>query len=206
MQLGGRRYYDPAEDIDLNIEPDPEPTFYFYKRWLWLIFPWACLSIDQECIFSDVIAKCFSSDTRYMSVRDEQELTHQAQIIAIEAKIKKKLVLQSRKEDYLINPSIKKPSKLLNELESKMQGACTIGMFSGDRNDDFGTGSITKGYSGIINRRLSHNNVSKKSSKLGSDKLNINNSNFGVENGSVKKDFNSKKQLDPFEGVPVSTN
>lgn len=33
-------------DIDLNIEKEIPPSFYYYKRWLWMIFPWACLQTD----------------------------------------------------------------------------------------------------------------------------------------------------------------
>jgi aminopeptidase-like protein len=30
-------------DIDLNIDQEIPPSFYYYKRWLWMTFPWACL-------------------------------------------------------------------------------------------------------------------------------------------------------------------
>ena len=28
------------ENIDLTIEAEIPPKFYYYKRWLWMIFPW----------------------------------------------------------------------------------------------------------------------------------------------------------------------
>lgn len=28
------------ENIDLTIETEAPPKFYYYKRWLWMIFPW----------------------------------------------------------------------------------------------------------------------------------------------------------------------
>jgi hypothetical protein len=33
-------------DIDLNIDQEIPPSFYYYKRWLWMTFPWACLQTD----------------------------------------------------------------------------------------------------------------------------------------------------------------
>ena len=49
--------------------------YYFYKRWIWIMFPWACMSIQQNSIFSDQIKRCFSSDLKYIKVIDELEIT-----------------------------------------------------------------------------------------------------------------------------------
>ena len=32
------------ENIDLTIETEIPPKFYYYKRWLWMIFPWVSFS------------------------------------------------------------------------------------------------------------------------------------------------------------------
>ena len=49
------------EHYDLS---DRVPTNYYYKRWIWVQFPWACLSL--KCDYSNKMQKCFSSATEYM--------------------------------------------------------------------------------------------------------------------------------------------
>jgi len=73
-----------------------EPTFYYYKRWLWMMYPWVCLSSKNN--FSKIIYECFSSATEYISVPDEREKTRQALKIAIEAKLKKQAVMAPRND------------------------------------------------------------------------------------------------------------
>lgn len=63
------------------------PTNYYYRRWLWVQYPWACLSL--KCDYSAKLKECFSSPIEYMSVKKEKEFTKQALKIAIEAKLKK---------------------------------------------------------------------------------------------------------------------
>jgi len=60
------------EEIDLTIEPERQATFYYYKRWIWMIFPWICLSVNKQQTFSDLISKCYSSNIRYLSVEEEK--------------------------------------------------------------------------------------------------------------------------------------
>ena len=62
-------------NIDLHIENIRPPTFYYYKRWLWIMFPWACIQTDSVFNFSRMISKCYSSHIRYLSVRDDKLLT-----------------------------------------------------------------------------------------------------------------------------------
>jgi len=87
--------------------------YYFYKRWVWIMFPWACMSIDPHGVFSDQIHRCFESDLKYIKVIEELELTQKAQLIAIEAKEKKKAVLEDMHGDYLIDEDLK-------EVQTKM--------------------------------------------------------------------------------------
>jgi hypothetical protein len=53
------------EEIDLTIEPTRKPSFYYYKRWLWMMFPWVCMSVNKLQTFSELINKCYSSNIRY---------------------------------------------------------------------------------------------------------------------------------------------
>ncbi|CAD8209657.1 unnamed protein product [Paramecium pentaurelia] len=75
-----------------------ESTDYYYKRWIWIQFPWACMSIDKNCDYSTVIKQCFSSATDYMSVEDENAFTESALKIAFEAKRKRKEMYEQKQE------------------------------------------------------------------------------------------------------------
>lgn len=62
-------------DIDLNLEPKITPSFYYYKRWLWIAFPWICLQPDRRYNYSTLIRECYSSNLKYLSVSDDMLLT-----------------------------------------------------------------------------------------------------------------------------------
>ena len=88
------------------------------------MFPWVCMSTDEKCSFSDVIAKCYSSATKYMSVKEEKDFTQAALKIAFSVKIKR-LKMNMGKPD-LIGGSGRSVNKIF---KSKLdtQGASTIG-------------------------------------------------------------------------------
>ena len=44
-----------------------DPKAYFYKRWLWIIFPWSCLYISPSENFSSVIGRFQFDGTDYLS-------------------------------------------------------------------------------------------------------------------------------------------
>jgi hypothetical protein len=48
------------------------PTYYYYKRWVWLIFPQACMIQKKSCNFSDTMTKSNMSSTKSMNVLDEK--------------------------------------------------------------------------------------------------------------------------------------
>lgn len=62
-------------EIDLNLEPKIEPSFYYYKRWIWIAFPWICLQQDKRYNYSTLINECYSSNLKYLSVSDDMLLT-----------------------------------------------------------------------------------------------------------------------------------
>ena len=63
------------KEVDLNLETSITPSFYYYKRWLWICFPWICLQSDQRYNFSSLIRECYDSNIKYLSVQDDMSLT-----------------------------------------------------------------------------------------------------------------------------------
>ena len=46
-----------------------KPSLYYYKRWIWIQFPWACISLHNN--YSKTPELCLTSATEYMSVETE---------------------------------------------------------------------------------------------------------------------------------------
>ena len=69
-----------------------------------MIFPWVCMSVDKRQTFSELINKCYSSNTAYLSVEEERIFTKYAIEIVIESKMKKKAIY-ARKDETLITES-----------------------------------------------------------------------------------------------------
>lgn len=107
---GGIRRREEEEEV---FKEDSEGRYYYYKRWLWMIFPWACLSSDLKCNYSDQILKCFSSATLYMGVLQEEKYTKRALGIALEAKLKKKMIYGKQEE---IDEEMKTLSRMKAEI------------------------------------------------------------------------------------------
>ena len=131
--------YEQFESLKQNIAMEGDSNsskrqFYFYKRWIWIMFPWACMSIEPGGSFSDLIHKCFSNDLHYIKVMDELEITHKAQLIAIEAKLKKKAVLEALRGDCLIDPELMKLDgelKLTERAHNIKENLAGYGFFEG---------------------------------------------------------------------------
>lgn len=75
-----------------------------------MIFPWACISADSGYKYSNVIKKCYSNEHKCIRVKDEEKRTRRALAISVDAKLKRKMILHSKKRDYLINPSSLPPN------------------------------------------------------------------------------------------------
>lgn len=89
---------------------DKPPSYYYYKRWLWMIFPWACISNNKNCNYSENIMQCYSSATSYISVVTERKFTERALKIALDAKLKKKMMYAKKEElDELMTLKNMKP-------------------------------------------------------------------------------------------------
>ncbi len=63
----------------LQTKEQAQPTFYYYKRWLWMMFPWVTLSFKMN--YSRIIYECYSSATKYISVPDEREKTKRKKLL-----------------------------------------------------------------------------------------------------------------------------
>ncbi|CAD8127534.1 unnamed protein product [Paramecium sonneborni] len=81
---------------DLLQQNQRESTDYYYKRWIWIQFPWACISIDKNCNYSTVIKQFISLD--YISVDEEKAFTESAFKIAIEAQNKRKQMQEQKQK------------------------------------------------------------------------------------------------------------
>jgi hypothetical protein len=119
------------DNIDLTIEPETPPKFYYYRRWLWMIFPWVCMSVKKKQTYSELINKCYSSNIRYLSVDEERMFTKHAIKIVIETKQKRKQ-MYAKKEDDNSNAhptsmqSIPKPhNRTLSPLPSALKNQLT---------------------------------------------------------------------------------
>lgn len=62
--------------INLKFSSLKDPTFYYYKRWLWIVFPWVCMKADKQYNYSKIIGSCFSSNIGYLSVAEDRLLTN----------------------------------------------------------------------------------------------------------------------------------
>lgn len=121
------------EEIDLTIEPARKPSFYYYKRWLWMMFPWVCMSVNKKQTFSELINKCYSSNIRYLSVEEENLFTKHAIKIVIEAKRKKKLALGKKDDDDERRKSVRNTitsKQHLKTVHSEQASRVTVGMKS----------------------------------------------------------------------------
>lgn len=107
-------------EIDLNIHEIPPPSYYYYKRWLWMTFPWVCLQTDQRFSFSSLISKCYSSTIRYLSVEEDQHLTEYAIKIVRRAKMKQRNILAAKRQAEEESNKLKKfEENLLQTLENE---------------------------------------------------------------------------------------
>ena len=44
------------------------PSYYYYKRWVWLIFPLACMMRKKSCNFSMIMKKSSQSLTKTINI------------------------------------------------------------------------------------------------------------------------------------------
>jgi hypothetical protein len=88
-------------DIDLSIEKPQPKLYYYYKRWLWMNFPWICLS-KENIEFSRLIAFCYSDDKSFLDNEQETILYFKCLQIISECK-EKKMAIFKPKEDGIVS-------------------------------------------------------------------------------------------------------
>jgi len=49
-----------------------QPIFYYYKRWIWVQFPWCTIDVYSD--LSHIMEMSMGSKTNYISVQKENEL------------------------------------------------------------------------------------------------------------------------------------
>lgn len=64
-------------------------AFYYYKRWIWIIFPWACLSSKDSTNYSNQMEYLFSIGHGNISEQNEQLQQYNALHVALEYKYNK---------------------------------------------------------------------------------------------------------------------
>lgn len=86
-------------EISLNIDQIVPPSYYYYKRWVWMMFPWACLQTNPIFNYSDLINQCYSSQLRYLSGEEDRLLTEYTINIVRITKEKKLAVFSKEPEE-----------------------------------------------------------------------------------------------------------
>lgn len=151
---------DPPVYNDKEAEQD-SASQYFYKRWLWIMFPWACMSIAQDGNFSEQMKRCFYSDLKYIKVEDELEFTKKAQQIAIDAKMKKRAVLEALSGDYLLSQELKNVEEAINREKRLIAEDIASPDLSKTMTEDMGGSMIRRNTSMNIKRIMGEENKNK---------------------------------------------
>lgn len=86
-------------DIDLSIEQSQPKMFYYYKRWIWMNYPWICLS-KERIDFSALIAFCYSDDKSFLNNEQEAALYFRCLQIIYNCKEKKSSIFRNEPTDY----------------------------------------------------------------------------------------------------------
>ena len=87
-------------DIDLSIEGEQPRKFYYYKRWVWMNFPWICLS-DEQVPYSQLIGFCYSDNNSLLDNQQEAIIYFKTLTFIIKCKAEKDIL-----GDKLVNTSM----------------------------------------------------------------------------------------------------
>lgn len=73
------------------------PSLYYYKRWIWIQFPWVCISLNNNYSNTPELCRSFETD-EFETLEQQTKYTKQALIVAIEAKEKKKQMFNKKNQ------------------------------------------------------------------------------------------------------------
>ncbi len=59
-----------------------KPCLYYYKRWIWIQFPWVCISLINNYSTTPELCKKIEGDD-FDSLEQESKYTKQALLVAI---------------------------------------------------------------------------------------------------------------------------
>lgn len=77
-----------------------KPSLYYYKRWIWIQFPWICISLNNNYSTTPELKKNIEGEDNDHN-EDEYKYTKQSLLVAIEAREKKRQMFS--KKDSLEN-------------------------------------------------------------------------------------------------------
>lgn len=123
---------------NLAIPPSKHNAFYYYKRWLWLVFPWACMSVDADMVYSDMISLCYAGEGKSLRIKDDEELCRRAQMITVEAKYSKMMIIEGKKNTISIGSVTTLRSKKIGKLTDRLRSQ--VGSTKRDNLDNMSTG------------------------------------------------------------------
>ena len=73
-------------------------SYFHYKRWIWIMFPWACITSIRSLPFSYLISRCFEAPTKYLSVLEEKVISRSALKIARDYKMTVNVIMKEEEE------------------------------------------------------------------------------------------------------------
>lgn len=68
---------------------------YYYKRWIWIQFPWICISLNNNYSTTPELKKNIEGDDNDIT-EDEYKYTKQSLMVAIEAREKKRQMFSKK--------------------------------------------------------------------------------------------------------------
>lgn len=106
-----------GEELALGTDRLENRGYFHYKRWIWVMFPWACMCSKDKVPFSYLMSRCFESATQYMSVVEEEQLSRDALEIAFAYK---------RRINVLLHQEEQKQKAITSRLEDQKQSESEV--------------------------------------------------------------------------------
>jgi hypothetical protein len=77
-----------------------KPSLYYYKRWIWIQFPWICISLNNNYSTTPELRKKIEGDDSN-NLELEYKYTKQSLLVAIEAREKKRQMFTKKDHNLL---------------------------------------------------------------------------------------------------------